>query len=133
MFLIILLIIIVVLLFNSFSKFNTLIRNNENNVQQTEVDLRANPKDVEARYIKASSLMRLQKYPDAIREYRIVANSSDLNSNDLPLVESAKNNIVFCTSPLLWSGKVPEDKAGSYIHHLMLKYFGNSRNILTKS
>ena len=128
----ILIIAIVVLLFNSFSKFNSVIRDNERIVNEASKDLRIDPDDIEVRYAKAVGLMRLQKYPDAIREFKAVANAPYVSERDAPLVENASKNILFCLKPLPWSGETPEDKTGSYIHSLLIKYFGNSRVILSR-
>ena len=121
-------ILIVVFLFNSFSKFNSWNRQNEAKLNEVFFNLQQDPNNLELLYIKAVALMNLQNYPAAIKEYEQLINKQ----NELKdyLFESVELNIKFCRKPLPWSSSFVENKSGSYIHYVLLKYAGNNRSIL---
>lgn len=128
----IIIVIVVILLFNSFSKFNSWTRRHEGNLKTAIENLKFEPNNVEHRYTKGVSLMQLQNYPEAIREFEFIIHNAE-GVYYQPIIQSSRDNIEFCNKPLSWSSSYPVDKSGSYWHYIVLDYFGNRRNVLSKT
>lgn len=122
----IILILIVIFLFNSFSKFNSWTRKNENLLQEINSQISNSPDNFELKFKKAECLLNLQSYDLAWKEYKkIIENQNMLGRYRREIIQDAEHNIQFCIRPLPWSSSGPRDLSGSYWHYLMLKYFGN--------
>jgi hypothetical protein len=125
---ILVMIIATVFLFNSFSKFNSWMRQNESKLIEANVNLRIDVGNLELIYIKAVCLMNLQNYPAAIIEFeKIIASQGGIPNW---IFDDALTNLAFCQKPLPWSSFCI-NRSGSYMHYLFLSIAGNKRVTLT--
>jgi len=126
--LLIIIVLIVIILFNSFSKFNRWMKQNEDLLKDINLKISSNPDKIELYFIKAECLMKLQNYYQAVKVYEfVIANSNKLTRYKNEIIEDSKFNIGFCRKPLPWSSGSLYDRGASYLHWQLLLISANQR------